>query len=134
MIDCLKIETIEVLQAEGLGLLGSVESFPVIHLPFLAPKKICDCRMVKDESIRLMVIGSVNFHGQQAFGSPLCTLQVTVHKVSVGHWLTEELHCNTDLALCLNHPCPQNRVMLDYVFVSLECLNLIGRVRYHNFP
>jgi hypothetical protein len=42
MIDRLKIETIEVLPSEGLGLLDSVECIPVIHRPSLAKKKSCD--------------------------------------------------------------------------------------------
>jgi hypothetical protein len=41
MIDRLKIETIEVLPAEGLGLLDSVECIPVIHCPSMATKKSC---------------------------------------------------------------------------------------------
>jgi hypothetical protein len=97
MIDRLKIKTVEVLPVEGLGLLDSVELFPVDHLPSLAPKKICDCRMVRDESIQLTVIGSVDFHSQHACSPPLCTLQATVHKDLVGHWLMEELHCNMGL-------------------------------------
>jgi hypothetical protein len=42
MIDHLKIEVVEVLLAEGLGLLDSVECVPVIHCPSLATKKSCD--------------------------------------------------------------------------------------------
>jgi hypothetical protein len=81
MIDRLKIETIEVLPAEGLGLIDSVECYPVIHCPSLTPKKICDCRrMVRDESIWLMVIGFVDFHSQHTFSPPLCTLGAKVHK------------------------------------------------------
>jgi hypothetical protein len=40
MIDRLKIKTVEVLPAEGLGLLDIVELYPVIHCPSLTPKKI----------------------------------------------------------------------------------------------
>jgi hypothetical protein len=42
MIDRLKIKTVEVLPAEGLGLLDSVECIPVIHRPSLAMEKSCD--------------------------------------------------------------------------------------------
>jgi hypothetical protein len=42
MIDRLKIKTVEVLPAEGLGLLDSVECIPVIHCPSLATKKSFD--------------------------------------------------------------------------------------------
>jgi hypothetical protein len=42
MIDHLKIKTVEVLLAEGLGMLGSVECVPVIHCPSLTTKKSCD--------------------------------------------------------------------------------------------
>ncbi len=134
MIDRLKIETVKVLPAEDLGLLNSVECFPVIHCPSLTPKKICDCQMVKDESIWLIVIGSVNFHSQCAFSFPLCIFQAKVHKDLVECWLVEKLHCNTGIALHLNCLCLQNRVMVNYVLMGLKCLDFLGRVRRHSFP
>jgi hypothetical protein len=51
MIDPLKIKTVEVLPAEGLGLFDIVECCPVLHHPSLTPKKIYDCRMVGNQGI-----------------------------------------------------------------------------------
>ncbi len=51
LIDCLEIKTIEVLLAEGVGLLDSVECWPVIHRPSMASKKIYDCMMVREKIV-----------------------------------------------------------------------------------